>query len=150
MRAKPTIAIAVPGKNHGGAAGARERLAIGMIPGARPRRDHHRHPTIEGRQDLRLLKHETEVGGLRPDIVPLRRHPLVEPGDDVVVRAEGKYVRMEQRPRRGVVDLADEASEGFKPVAEEARDFRVRDRQGVHGVLRVRAPDAAQREVLRC
>jgi hypothetical protein len=136
MRAKP--AVGSFGKHHGGAAGARKRLAVGMIPRARPRRDHDRHQTIGGRQNRGLLEDETKVGGLRPDFVPLRRDPFVEAGDDIVVRTEGKHVGVKQRPRRGVVDLADVAREGFEPLVEELRQLRIRGRQGVHCLLQFR------------
>jgi len=136
VRAKPAVGIF--GKHHGGAAGAWKRPSIGMIPCARPRRDHDRHQAIGGRQNRGLLKDETEVGGLRPDFVPLRCDPFVEARDDIVVRTEGKHLRMEQRPRRGVVDLADVAREGFQPLAEELRQLRVRGRQGVHCLLQFR------------
>jgi hypothetical protein len=135
VRAKPAVGIF--GKHQGGAAGARKRLAVGMISGARPRRDRDRRQTIGGRQNRGLLKDETEVGGLRPDIVPLRRDPFVQAGEDIVVRTEGKHVGVEQRPRRGVVDLADVAREGFQPLAEELSQLRVRGRQRVHGLLHI-------------
>ena len=121
MHAQPTIGI--PRKHQGGPAGARKRVAIGMIARARPRCDHGRHHAIRGSQNRGLLKDETEVGGLRPDIVPLHGDPLINARDDVVVRPEGKHVRVEQRPCRGVVDLTDIAREGFQPLAEELRDL---------------------------
>ena len=136
MRAKPAVGISR--KHHGGAAGARKRLAVGMISRARPWRDHDCHLAIGGRQNRGMLKDETKIGDLRPDIVPLRRDLLIEAGDDIVVGAEGQHIRMEQRPRRGVVDLTDIAREGLQPLVEELRQLRVRGRQGVHRLLQLR------------
>jgi hypothetical protein len=49
----------------------------------------------------------------------LRRAPLINARDDVVVRPEGKHVWVEQRPCRGVVDLTDIARECFQPVCTD-------------------------------
>ncbi len=107
MGAEPLVTLLR--KHHRRAAGARKRPAVFVIPGAGPRGDHDRHHTIGRRQNRSLLQHETEVCRLRPDIVPLRRNPLVQPGDDIVVRAEGEHLRVKERPRRGVVDVAHES-----------------------------------------
>ena len=104
MHAQP--AISVPRKDHGRASRARKRAAIRMIARARPRRDHRRHRAVKRSQNRDLIEDETEVGRLRPDIVPLRVLPGFQPGDHVAVGAEGEHVGMEQRPRRRVVDLA--------------------------------------------
>ena len=95
-----------------------------------------------------LLDHKTEIRSLRPDLVPLGFDPLLDAGNDIVVGAEGEHVRMEQRPRRGVVDVADIARESFQPLVEEARDFRVRDRQGNPWVLQKKSSfrDAPSRQ----
>jgi len=141
MHAKPTIGI--PGKHQGGPAGARKRVTIEMIADARPRRDHGRHHAVGRRQNRGLLKDEAEVSGLRPDIVPLRRDPFIQARDDIVVRAEGKHIRMKERPRRGVVDLTDIAREGFQPLAEELRYLCVRGRQSIHCLLHMRLPNGS-------
>src|SRR5579872_4647630 len=69
MRAEPAIAIFC--KHQRGAAGARKRRAVLVIAGRGPGRDHDRHVAVGRRENLRLFEHETEVGCLRPDIVPL-------------------------------------------------------------------------------
>src|ERR1700692_2615107 len=59
---------------------------------------------------------------------------------------------MKQRPCGSIIDIADIIGKGFQPPVEGARRLGVRDRQGIHSLLLIRAPDAAQhaRGVMRC
>jgi hypothetical protein len=62
---------------------------------------------------------------------------LIEAWDDIVMRAEGQHIRMEERPRRSIIDLADIAREGFQPLAEELHQLSVRNWQRGHCLLHV-------------